>query len=706
MHIKYRPDIDGLRAVAVGAVVLFHAGFVAFSGGFIGVDVFFVISGYLIGRALFADADDNRLSIARFYERRFRRILPALLVVITVTLVVASFVLLPSELVSFSKSMVASTLFGANFYFQVTQNYFGGVPLSKPLLHMWSLAVEEQYYLVWPIAVLLLYRFGLTRWRTPLIALAIILSLTAAELMLGYSPKTSFYMLPARAWELLAGAIIATGDLPAVRRRTLAEALSALALALILAPVVLYTETIRFPGLSAVPPVLGTALLIHIGQSVQSRTHRLLSLPPFLFIGLISYSLYLWHWPIFSLHFIVAQRDATTAEAIAMLALSVLVAWGSWRFIERPFRRPVPDRAPRRTIAVLLASAFALFAVAGAGLAIVALRGLPQRLPSAARFVDRQRTQPPEIQLGCMFQGELRPDAVSRCFERVRRDPRGKIVLWGDSFARHHIDVLSPRIRAMGLVPVSFIATGCLPTPGVDATFGRGRIDARCGEFSNRVAAELATMPGLRGVVVGARWSNLAGIDFPGGVRDPTARYLMPHGTDIRTLNNSIGALSSALSAIAAAMDRRAVPTTFIDEPPRYPRSAKGCIARAMWSSRPLGICGSDIVEQRRFRTPTVRIFDAALAASPRITRYDPLSLLCTPRCIPFQSGHLLTYDYDHLTRAGSAVALRGFVLPVSPPRAPRNDPAGTAARPGTGTAGTPADRSAPRPGTPPPDRR
>ncbi|MBB5729222.1 acyltransferase family protein [Sphingomonas prati] len=706
MHIKYRPDIDGLRAVAVGAVLLFHAGFTAFSGGFVGVDVFFVISGYLIGRALFADADAGRLSIARFYERRFRRILPALLVVMLATLVVGTFVLLPSELIGLGKSIVASALFGANFYFHATQNYFGGVPLSKPLLHMWSLAVEEQYYLVWPIVVLLLYRFGLKRWRTPLIVVAITLSLAAAEVMLSYSPKTTFYMLPMRAWELLAGALIATGDLPAVRRRASAEALSAVGLALILAPIFLYTETIRFPGLSAVPPVLGTALLIHIGQSVPSRTHRLLSLPPVLFVGLISYSLYLWHWPIFSLHFLATQRDATTSESIAMLALSVLLAWLSWRFIERPFRRPAADGAPRRTTIVLVASGAALLVTAGAGLAVNALRGLPQRLPPAARIVDAQHSEKPTIQLGCLFQGEVRGDAVTRCFDRVRRDPHDKIVLWGDSFARQHIDVLSARIRAAGLVPVSFIATGCLPTPGVDATFGQGRVDTRCADFSNRVATELARMPGLRGLIVAGRWSNLAGIRFPGDVRDPTARFLLVHGSDTRSLDATVRALSSSLGGIAADMDRRGVPTVFVTEPPRYARAARPCVARALWHDRSAAACGSDAAEQRAFRAPVAHIFNAALATSPRATVYDPLPRLCTPSCTPFAAGRLLTYDYDHLTRVGSAVALRGFVLPVSPPRARRQNPAGTAARPGTRTAGTPADRSAPHPGTPPPDRR
>jgi hypothetical protein len=248
MHIGYRRDIDGLRFIAVSSVVLFHAGLETMSGGFVGVDIFFVISGYLITCGLFKDADGQGISIARFYERRIKRIIPAYAAVIVATMLAGLFVLLPSQLADLGKSALAATLFVANIHFWTGAGYFAGDPLSHPLLHLWSLAVEEQFYIVWPVFVLLLYRMGLARWRVPLILAGIAVTLVASQLMLGYSAKTAFYMAPLRAWELLVGALLACGHWPRLKAGWMAHAIGALALALILVPMFTYTEASQFPG--------------------------------------------------------------------------------------------------------------------------------------------------------------------------------------------------------------------------------------------------------------------------------------------------------------------------------------------------------------------------------------------------------------------------------------------------------------------------
>lgn len=198
-HLGYRRDIDGLRSIAVMSVVLFHSGFQVLSGGFLGVDIFFVISGYLISAGLFKEGEAGKISIARFYERRVRRIVPAYGVVVVATLIASASILLPSTYAELGESAVAASLFVANIHFWKGAGYFAGAPISYPLLHMWSLAVEEQFYVVWPLALLLLYKFKLQRWRTALIVAGILATLLATELMLGYSPKTAFYMAPLRA---------------------------------------------------------------------------------------------------------------------------------------------------------------------------------------------------------------------------------------------------------------------------------------------------------------------------------------------------------------------------------------------------------------------------------------------------------------------------------------------------------------------------
>jgi peptidoglycan/LPS O-acetylase OafA/YrhL len=255
MHIGYRRDIDGLRFIAVSSVVLFHAGLETMSGGFVGVDIFFVISGYLITCGLFKDADGQGISIARFYERRIKRIIPAYAAVIVATMLAGLFVLLPSQLADLGKSALAATLFVANIHFWTGAGYFAGDPLSHPLLHLWSLAVEEQFYIVWPVFVLLLYRMGLARWRVPLILAGIAVTLVASQLMLGYSAKTAFYMAPLRAWELLVGALLACGHWPRLKAGWMAHAIGALALALILVPMFTYTEASQFPGCAPPRPV-------------------------------------------------------------------------------------------------------------------------------------------------------------------------------------------------------------------------------------------------------------------------------------------------------------------------------------------------------------------------------------------------------------------------------------------------------------------
>ncbi|PXA98275.1 acyltransferase, partial [Nostoc sp. 3335mG] len=259
--MQYRSDIDGLRAVAVGGVVLFHALPWSLTGGFIGVDVFFVLSGYLITAIIRGEAERGEFSIAKFYERRFRRIMPALLAVVIATTIASVVILPPTELRAYGKSLLGVAGFASNFVFWLDSGYFDASSAEKPLLHTWSLAVEEQFYILWPIIAAALVGTGRKRALPIFVWATVIMSLALAAYMVRADPSQAFYLLPSRAWELGLGALLAVRGLPAIRSNAVREALAVAGILLIVVPMALYTEETPFPGLAAVPPCLGTFLI-------------------------------------------------------------------------------------------------------------------------------------------------------------------------------------------------------------------------------------------------------------------------------------------------------------------------------------------------------------------------------------------------------------------------------------------------------------
>lgn len=360
--MNYRREIDGLRALAVVPVVLFHAGFPAFSGGFVGVDIFFVISGYLITSILVEENEKGRYSIIGFYERRARRILPALFFVIASCIPFACVWMPPDVLVSFGRSIVAVTLFGSNFLFWKETGYFQAAAEEKPLLHTWSLAVEEQYYLLFPLLITVLWPLGRqkTAW---VLSIGAIGSLFLTEIGWRHWPTANFFLAPFRAWELLAGSLIALyfQTRPAVSRRWHDYA-AFTGIALVVGAIVLFNPNTPFPSLWATLPVLGTAMIILFALPGTTAA-RLFSLPPLVGIGLISYSVYLWHQPLYAFARIVSLGQPSTTVYLSLATLSVVLGWVSWRFVESPFRQR--DRFPRRAIFRMSAALIASFLLVG-----------------------------------------------------------------------------------------------------------------------------------------------------------------------------------------------------------------------------------------------------------------------------------------------------------------------------------------------------
>lgn len=360
--MRYRPEIDGLRAIAVAAVILFHAGFALFSGGFVGVDVFFVISGFLITSIIVEDLKTGRFSLLRFYERRARRILPALFTVMAACVPFAYMLLSPDDLKDFAQSLAAICLFASNVLFWSESGYFDTQAELKPLLHTWSLAVEEQFYVVFPLLLLAAWRLGRGVLLALIGAIAVASLFTSVDEVRNF-PSAAFYLLPSRSWQLLVGALASffadrwqAADVRPPAVRLAGEAVGWGGMAMIVLALFLFDERTPFPGLNAALPTLGTTLVL-LGASDRTSVGRMLAWRPLVGLGLISYSAYLWHQPLFAFTKHALLAELPTDLAIVLCAVTIVLACLSWRYIEQPFR----DRS--------LISRGAVFALSAAGMA-------------------------------------------------------------------------------------------------------------------------------------------------------------------------------------------------------------------------------------------------------------------------------------------------------------------------------------------------
>jgi peptidoglycan/LPS O-acetylase OafA/YrhL len=442
--LKYRPDIDGLRAIAVLAVVLCHAE-LGLPGGYVGVDVFFVISGFLITSLILKDLHSGCFSMLDFWERRVRRILPALAAVLIATLATAWFLLLPDDYVALAKSLVAITALSANIYFWNDIGYFSQVAEEKPLLHTWSLAVEEQFYLFLPVGIALLWRILRGKNIFPVILVGALLSLILSAIIPPSRSDANFYLLPTRAWELFAGSLLAMRPQLGLKPRPKTkQALGIIGLFLILWPCLAYTKETRFPGLSALPPVVGAIFVIMSGTGgVSGICSRFLTLRPFVFIGLISYSLYLWHWPILAFSRYVSSIPLSTELRILLALASIPLAILSWKYIETPFRKRTifPSRN-----GILISGIAALLVLASSGAAIWINHGFEQRLPKIAQKFERTGGEETR------FRFDYDPNKIPDSFYKLgAKGAVPNLLVWGDSFSWALLPAIEEVLSERGL---------------------------------------------------------------------------------------------------------------------------------------------------------------------------------------------------------------------------------------------------------------
>ncbi len=461
--MQYRPEIDGLRTLAVVPVVLFHAGFQLFSGGFVGVDVFFVISGFLITSIIVKDLEQGTFTLRKFYDRRLRRILPALLFVLLCCIPFAWVWMIPDDFSLFSGSLVATILSVSNVFFYKQIDYFSPSAEDMPLLHTWSLGVEEQFYLFFPMILLAIWR--LSRKRTFVAVLLIsIVSFAWAEFAQRSNPMGAFYLLPSRAWELGAGALAALWV--ARRGQPSSNIASLLGIGMIAGPILFYNAKTPSPSAYILVPVIGTVLVL-LCTGAGTIAHRILTWRPFVAIGLISYSAYLWHQPLFAFARI-RMIDHPHPLVFGVLSVAAFVlAYFSWRFVEAPFRRAGMDIFKEKRL--LIGGAAALVSFVGFGAVGYAADGFPQRMPSQAQGALQASVDKGNYRVCLSHANMVAAESGGGC--KIGQDKKViDFLVVGDSFASALADGIDLAGKNAGLQGLLYIANSCPPSVMVTFT--------------------------------------------------------------------------------------------------------------------------------------------------------------------------------------------------------------------------------------------
>jgi peptidoglycan/LPS O-acetylase OafA/YrhL len=453
---QYRPDVDGLRAIAVMLVLNYHGFPEAMPGGFVGVDAFFVISGFLITGIIARELEQQRFSLATFYIRRIRRIFPALVVVLAVVLLLGWLWMLPAAFAQLGSDAFASAAFLANIALLLQSGYFDVESAKKPLLHLWSLGIEEQFYLVWPPILMLA-----ARMRLSIVTVAAALGVASFVLnvaLIGSNPVATFYLPFTRAFELLLGAVLACRWDAVNQSEAASNQRAWLGIGLIAAAAVFLDSHSTFPGWWALLPVVGTALLLSAPSAWLCR--KVLASPPLVWIGLISYPLYLWHWPLLVFFAMIKFAPLTLIERELVLLATVPLAWATYRFVEMPIRFGKPS--PRRISAVCAA----MVLVAGAGGVVVWGRGFDFRLPAEIRSLADVPVRVPAWRYDhCLLDPSRATSFAEDCVDRNRRP---LILVWGDSTAAALMPGLRKAQETRDFGIAQYTASSCIPAVNAD----------------------------------------------------------------------------------------------------------------------------------------------------------------------------------------------------------------------------------------------
>lgn len=635
--MTYRPELDGLRAIAVLLVIFFHAGINPFSGGFVGVDVFFVISGYLITTIILSEKGRGVFSLVDFYERRARRILPPLFLIMFASLPAAWAWMLPSDLKDFSRSIIATSVFASNIFFWRESGYWDVDNELKPLIHTWSLSVEEQYYLLFPLYLMLMWRFR-RRWIFGTLMLIAGLSLILAEYGSIYFPTSTFYLLPTRGWELAIGAIIAFYTL--YRRADFSlrsynaatnNALSLLGLSCIGYAVVTFDKATPFPGIYAVVPTIGTGLVIFFA-SPKTLVGRVLSAKILVGMGLISYSAYLWHQPLFAFARHISVVEPNDKIFMFLIALSIVLAYLSWKYVEVPFR----DKRRVSKKFFLSSALLGTFAFAAAGVTGDITNGFISRFSKTSLLKEIESKRDINLGLGPLCQREfnLLPDC--------RTDDNPEIVVWGDSYAMHLVQgILASKSDAKIVQmtkhvcgPIFDMAPVILPEWTVSWA-------ERCLQFTESVRKWLMMQNSIKYAVLSS--------PFYGYMSEGNS--LLLRDGEIRHAN--FESLVFEFERTLQELESMGIKPVIFSPPPGNYTDLGRCLARAEWQGMELDKCNFPPDKITAHHREVYRFLDI-ISKKYSVIRLD--SLICDNTTCRTHIGTDYIYrDKGHLSKAGSA---------------------------------------------------
>lgn len=636
----YRPDIDGLRAIAVLSVAMFHFAVGPFRGGFAGVDIFFVISGYLITGIIHREAVHGKFTFAGFYERRVRRIFPALFAMLLAVMLAAPLILLPSDLERLGVSVIATLLFGSNILFWRQSGYFDSSSQYNPLLHTWSLSVEEQFYIGFPILLLLVERFA----RRHIVAALLLVASVSFILCLYYQPlrpSATFYLSPFRAWELILGALLAVGAVPPITNRAVREAVACVALLVLMASLMLLEEGPHFPGWIACFPALATAGLLHSGASGDSLVRRLLAVRPMVQVGLISYSLYLWHWPlaVFA-NYTNSMEPLPDGAGYGLLALSILAGWASYKWVEAPFRRGGPEG--------LLASRRSLFATALACMGALGLLAATTawidhiwktRVPPTVEAMDRQRD--PYIPYR-QCDGTPVTSARADCLGG-KTDGSRTILLWGDSHALAWAPALDLIGKSVGAKVIIAPNSACPPLFDV-----MNPIDPECMHGNDRVRDFIRSSHPDVVMLVGS-WTSYS---------RPEGQYALE---DKYGRKGNASVFAPSLRRTVEALRPHVSRIVLVGPTPNAPDDVPFRSAQALWTNTTMPRETSTAVAQQR----SAQFWQAAreLADGEQVHLVDPAQWFCDNVTCRYAdaSGALLYRDGGHLNVSGAKLLAKSL---------------------------------------------
>lgn len=647
--MKYRKEIDGLRALAVLPVIFFHAGFGFFEGGYVGVDVFFVISGYLITTIILSDLEQGRFSLANFYERRARRILPALFFVMLCSLPFAWMWLAPVYFLDFSKSLVAVSLFSSNFLFWNESGYFATAAELKPLLHTWSLAVEEQYYVLFPVFLIALWKLG-GRWVFLSLSLVALTSLVVAQYGVSHHPSSTFYLLHARGWELAIGALIACYFLNNKRQsevvgehRILSELSGLTGLFLIGYSVYCFDLNTPFPGLWALLPVVGTALIIIFSTS-ETLVGRLLGTRVLVGLGLISYSAYLWHFPFF----VFARHKMATAPGdwflMGLIVIALLCALISWRYIEKPFRDR--NRFSRRQIFSYAIFGSVFFSTIG--LAGYLGKGFPDRAGMPAELLASfERAKPP----GECFDIDNIQQADQWLCTLGKTDGQASFFVFGDSHVLSLTNVFSDVAKDLNLTGEMTGSSGCTPFLGIYA-LRPDQNQRDCNQLNRRVFDHV-TNSNIRKIILVARWTYYT----DGGYEGENFSYIGTSPGDELTVENSRKAFTYGLNKTVKAYAGQGVEVVILKQVPQQVVEPMMAYQRAYMIGEGQREDYLRDVSVTYARHLDINHFVSGVfsdTTGTRVISFD--DILCnTDKCVIGTDDKSYYFDDDHLSVAGAS---------------------------------------------------